>query len=94
MTRDVTDPDDLLAAKQAARLLGVRPNTLTRMHTDPPAGGAPPIAATTPGGQRRYSRAALLSWRDDRPEPYAHLAVSLARDPVTGRLLPRSPQSA
>jgi excisionase family DNA binding protein len=52
---------DLLTPRQAAELLGVNTNTLARWARD---GQLP--AVTTPGGHRRYRRADVHTFSEER----------------------------
>jgi len=69
----------LLPPSEAAKILGIKPGTLSHYHRRPPVGGAPPVALLTPGGQNRYRRADLLTWKASRPAR----DYESNRDPVT-----------
>lgn len=67
--RPKTHQFQLLTATEAARLLGIKPQTLANLHSKPPAYGAPPVFMRTSGGHRRYRRADLIAWLNSRPRP-------------------------
>lgn len=73
----MTDSPELLPPRRAARLLGLTTDALRKLRTE--SADPPPVALTTPGGQRRYDRAALLAWNARRP------GREFSRDPATGR---------
>ena len=66
-TTEVEAPDDLIGISEAAKLLGITTETV-RVYANE---GKVPVALRTTGGQRRFSRRALLALRDADGEDVA-----------------------
>lgn len=74
--------DKQLTPGQAADTIGIAVRTL-EYHLK---SENPPPFTRTPGGHRRYSRKALLAWRDARVQAEADRHP---KDPATGKFLPK-----